>query len=67
MLRHVPEDGVTHEAFCRAYCCPAGSGPRDEEGDAEDWALGHARRTGHELFRRVRTDHARVVSRCGPG
>ncbi|MEU9002957.1 hypothetical protein [Streptomyces sp. NPDC048551] len=67
MLSHVPEGGVVYEVFCRAYCCPADSGPQDEEEAAEEWALRHARRSGHEVFRRVRSDHARVVSGCGPG
>ncbi|MCX5341116.1 DUF7848 domain-containing protein [Streptomyces atratus] len=60
-IRHVPERGVAFEAFCVADGCGAGSGARDEEAGAQDWALGHSGRTGHDLFRRVVTDHARVT------
>ncbi|MFJ9338279.1 hypothetical protein ACIRP0_03170 [Streptomyces sp. NPDC101733] len=62
MLIRVPEGGVTYEVFCRAYRCPAESGPQDEADAARQWALRHARDSGHEVFRRVRSDHARVVS-----
>ncbi|MER5733182.1 hypothetical protein ABT084_33450 [Streptomyces sp. NPDC002138] len=65
-IRHAPEGGVTCEVFCAAYGCGAESGPQGEQEAAQDWALRHAGRTGHELFRRVYTDHARV-SRCGTG
>ncbi|MFG2980636.1 hypothetical protein ACGFYQ_05170 [Streptomyces sp. NPDC048258] len=60
-IRHAPEGGVTYEAFCVAEGCGAESGAHDEQADAQDWALRHAGRTGHELFRRVFTDHGRVT------
>lgn len=60
-IRHAPEGGVTYEAFCTAYLCGAQSGPLDEQGAAQDWALRHTGRTGHILFRRVYTDHARAT------
>ncbi|GHF37105.1 hypothetical protein GCM10010359_44680 [Streptomyces morookaense] len=60
-ITHVPEGGVVFEAFCTADACCEGSGPQDEQEAAQDWALHHAGRTGHDLFRRVVTDHARVT------
>ncbi len=60
-IRHAPEGGVTYEAFCAAADCGADSGPRDDQEAAQDWALRHAGRTGHDLFRRVVTDHAKVT------
>ncbi|MET9695737.1 hypothetical protein ABZY31_02285 [Streptomyces sp. NPDC006529] len=76
-IRHAPEGGVTYEAFCAAYGCGAESGPQDGQGAAQDWALRHAGLSGHDLFRRVYTDHARVTpaaagpshdpGRVGPG
>ncbi|WP_234308536.1 hypothetical protein [Streptomyces sp. NRRL F-4428] len=51
---------MTYEAFCVAEGCGAESGARDEQEGPTDWALRHAGRTGHDLFRRVFTDHARV-------
>lgn len=65
-IRHAPEGGVTYEAFCVAYRCGAESGPQDEQGAAQDWALRHTGRTGHTLFRRVYTDHARVTQATEP-
>ncbi|AXE22915.1 hypothetical protein C0216_05130 [Streptomyces globosus] len=59
-IRHAPEGGVTYEAFCVAEGCGAESGAHDEQEGPQDWALRHAGRTGHDLFRRVFTDHARV-------
>ncbi|MEU5341282.1 hypothetical protein AB0H18_10680 [Streptomyces sp. NPDC020766] len=59
-IRHVPEGGITCEVFCTAYECGGGSGPQGEQEAAQDWALRHTGSTGHDLFRRVYTDHARV-------
>ncbi|MEV6677856.1 hypothetical protein AB0N09_13450 [Streptomyces erythrochromogenes] len=59
-IRHVPEGGVTYEAFCVTDGCQAESGPNDEQEAAQDWALRHTGSTGHDLFRRVFTDHAKV-------
>lgn len=60
-ITHVPEGGVTFEAFCAADGCGEDSGPQDGQHAAQDWALRHAGRTGHGLFRRVATDHAKVT------
>ncbi|MCQ4083191.1 hypothetical protein NGB36_21925 [Streptomyces sp. RB6PN25] len=60
-IRHAPESGITYEAFCVAYGCGAESGPQEEQETAQDWCLQHTGRTGHDLFRRVFTDHARVT------
>ncbi|MGW9133664.1 DUF7848 domain-containing protein [Streptomyces sp. NPDC055681] len=60
-IRHAPEGGVTCEAFCVAHKCGAESGPQDTQDAAQDWCLQHAGKTGHDLFRRVFTDHARVT------
>uniref|UniRef100_UPI003F8DC2EF DUF7848 domain-containing protein n=1 Tax=Streptomyces fradiae TaxID=1906 RepID=UPI003F8DC2EF len=60
-IRHVPEGGVTYEAFCVAADCGAESGPHAEQEAAQDWALQHAGRTGRDLFRRVFTGHAKVA------
>ncbi|WP_443072719.1 DUF7848 domain-containing protein [Streptomyces sp. NBC_01439] len=65
-IRHAPEGGVTYEVFCTAYRCGAESGPQDEQGAAQDWALRHTGGTGHHLFRRVYTDHARVTRASEP-
>ncbi|MFI6000785.1 hypothetical protein ACIA98_10220 [Streptomyces sp. NPDC051366] len=65
-IRHAPEGGTTYEVFCAAYRCGAESGPQDEQEAAQDWALRHTGRTGHDLFRRVFTDHARVTRTDGP-
>ncbi|MGW7108714.1 DUF7848 domain-containing protein [Streptomyces xanthophaeus] len=65
-IRHAPEGGVTYEAFCAAYRCGAESGPQDDQKAAHDWALRHTGRTGHDLFRRVCTDHARVAHAARP-
>ncbi|WP_443057551.1 DUF7848 domain-containing protein [Streptomyces sp. NBC_00869] len=35
--------------------------PQGQQETAQDWALKHTGRTGHNLFRRVFTDHARVT------
>ncbi|WP_443069157.1 DUF7848 domain-containing protein [Streptomyces sp. NBC_01278] len=59
-IRHVPEGGVTYEAFCVTDGCQAESGPHDKQEAAQDWALRHTGSTGHDLFRRVFTDHAKV-------
>ncbi|MFE5371225.1 DUF7848 domain-containing protein [Streptomyces mirabilis] len=58
-IRHVPDGGVTFEAFCVASGCDETSGPHEEQETAQDWCLRHTGRTGHDLFRRVATDHAR--------
>jgi hypothetical protein len=60
-IRHVPEGGVTYGVFCTARECGEDSGPQDEQETAQDWALRHTGATGHDLFRRVFTDHARVT------
>ncbi|MEU9157161.1 hypothetical protein AB0D59_43120 [Streptomyces sp. NPDC048417] len=60
-IRHVPEGGVTFEAICVAPGCDETSGPQEEQKTAQDWCLRHTGRTGHDLFRRVVTDHARVT------
>ncbi len=60
-IRRAPEGGVTYEAFCVTVGCDGESGPQDEQEAAQDWALRHTGRTGHALFRRVVTDHARVT------
>lgn len=60
-IRHMPEGGVTYEAFCIAPHCGEDSGPQDVQEAAQDWCLGHTGITGHDLFRRVVTDHARVT------
>lgn len=60
-IRHAPEGGVTYEAFCVTFGCGEESGPQGEQEAAQDWCLRHTGRTGHELFRRVFTDHARVT------
>ncbi|WEH15236.1 hypothetical protein [Streptomyces sp. VNUA24] len=60
-IRHAPEGGVTAELFCATYECAESSGPQGDPDDAQDWALRHTGRTGHELFRREFTDHARVT------
>jgi hypothetical protein len=62
-IRHVPGGGVVYEAFCatKPSECAETSGPKDDQGAAQDWCLRHTGRTGHDLFRRVVTDHARVT------
>ncbi|MEW1612163.1 MULTISPECIES: hypothetical protein [unclassified Streptomyces] len=60
-IRHAPEGGVVYEAFCTAADCGADSGPQGDQEAAQDWALRHAGRTGHDLFRRVVADHGRVT------
>ncbi|AXI77206.1 DUF7848 domain-containing protein [Peterkaempfera bronchialis] len=60
-IRHAPEGGITYEAFCTAANCGAESGPLAEQEAAQEWALRHTGRTGHDLFRRVVTDHAKVT------
>ncbi|MYR74629.1 hypothetical protein YUMDRAFT_00845 [Streptomyces sp. OspMP-M45] len=63
-IRHTPEGGITYEAFCVTADCGAESGPHSKQEAAQDWALRHTGRTGrtgHDLFRRVFTDHAKVT------
>ncbi|MBW1600405.1 hypothetical protein HPT28_25940 [Streptomyces sp. JJ38] len=60
-IRHVPEGGFVFEIFCASAGCDEDSGPQGEQDAAQDWALKHTGRTGHDLFRRVATDHARVT------
>lgn len=60
-IRHVPESGVIYEVQCVAPGCSAASRPVPAQEAAQDWALRHTGRTGHDLFRRVVTDHARVT------
>lgn len=61
VIRHASEGGIAYERVCVAEDCGAESGPRDRQDAAQDWALVHAGRTGHDLFRRVVTDHAKVT------
>ncbi|WP_260604183.1 hypothetical protein [Streptomyces sp. WAC00469] len=62
-IRHVPGGGVIYEAFCATKPgeCNETSGPKDAQDTVQDWCLRHTGRTGHDLFRRVVTDHARVT------
>lgn len=60
-IRHEPAGGVTFEAFCVTVGCSEESGPQEEQESAQNWCLRHTGRTGHDLFRRVTTDHARVT------
>ncbi|MEU6223039.1 hypothetical protein [Streptomyces sp. NPDC047042] len=60
-IRHEPEAAVTFEAFCTAPGCDETSGSQEAQDTAQDWCLRHTGRTGHDLFRRVVTDHARVT------
>lgn len=60
-IRHEPEGGITAELFCKTVGCSESSGPLGDPNDAQDWALAHTGRTGHELFRREYADHARVT------
>ncbi|WP_435897542.1 DUF7848 domain-containing protein [Streptomyces achromogenes] len=41
--------------------CAETSDPEDNRNAVRDWRLRHTGRTGHGLFRRVVTDHARVT------
>ncbi|MEV8474287.1 hypothetical protein [Streptomyces sp. NPDC051173] len=60
-ITHVPEGGIVFEAFCTTDGCGEDSGPQDVHEAAQDWALRHTGRTGHDPFRRLVTDHARVT------
>ncbi len=60
-IRHEPHSGATFEAFCTTSGCHGTSGPEPAQDTAQDWCLRHTGRTGHDLFRRVVTDHARVT------
>ncbi|NEW76248.1 DUF7848 domain-containing protein [Streptomyces rhizosphaericus] len=60
-IRHVADGGVTFEAFCATPDCGEESGPQEDQEAAQQWCLRHTGRTGHDLFRRVTTDHARVT------
>lgn len=61
-IRHAPEGGiVAYEAFCVTVGCDAESGSHDKQEAAQDWVLRHTGRTGHDLFRRVVTDHAKAT------
>jgi hypothetical protein len=60
-IKQVPEGGITYGVFCMGCGCDAASGPQGDQGAVQDWALRHTGRTGHDLFRRVYTDHARVT------
>lgn len=60
-IRHEPEGGVTYEAFCVMSGCGETSGLQEAQESTQDWRLCHTGRTGHDLFRRVATDHARVT------
>lgn len=60
-ISHVSDGGVTAQVFCMASGCGEDSGRKDDTDDAQDWALRHTGRTGHDLFRREFTDQARVT------
>ncbi|WP_415947941.1 hypothetical protein [Streptomyces sp. KLOTTS4A1] len=60
-IRHVPDGGITAQLFCLTVGCGEDSGPQGDLNDAQDWALRHTGRTGHDMFRREYTDHARVT------
>ncbi|GGN49947.1 hypothetical protein GCM10011579_004210 [Streptomyces albiflavescens] len=60
-IRHEPDSGVTFETFCVTSGCVEKSGALEDQEAAQDWCLRHTGRTGHALFRRVVTDHARVT------
>lgn len=60
-IRDAPEGGITAQLFCMIQGCGESSGPRGDPDEAQDWALRHTGRTGHDLFRREYTDHARVT------
>lgn len=60
-ISHVADGGITAQHFCAAVGCGEDSGPQGVADDAQDWALQHTGRTGHDLFRREYTDHARVT------
>jgi hypothetical protein len=60
-IRHDPARGIAAQLVCAAEGCGESSGPKDTADEAQDWALRHAGRTGHDLFRREYTDHARVT------
>ncbi|WP_327375734.1 hypothetical protein OG393_18315 [Streptomyces sp. NBC_01216] len=60
-ISHLPDGGITAQLFCMTAECGEDSGPQGVPDDAQDWALRHTGRTGHDLFRREYTDHARVV------
>ncbi|MFJ3927937.1 hypothetical protein [Streptomyces sp. NPDC090022] len=60
-IRHIADGGVTYETFCVAPGCGEHSTTYEEQTAAQDWALEHTGRTGHDIFRRVFTDHARVT------
>ncbi|MGW3691617.1 DUF7848 domain-containing protein [Streptomyces sp. NPDC005125] len=61
VITHAPEGGVTAMITCVTFGCDATSGPQDDADVVQDWALAHTGRTGHSLFRREYTDHARVI------
>ncbi|WP_406321967.1 hypothetical protein [Streptomyces sp. NBC_01637] len=61
-ITHEPQGGLTAQTFCVTHGCGEDSGPRAEADEALDWALQHTGRTGHDLFRREYTDHARVTA-----
>ncbi len=60
-IRQDPDREITWEASCTSPGCNTGSGPQETQESAQDWCLRHAGRTGHDLFRRAYTDHARVT------
>jgi len=62
-IRHEPQGGVIFEAFCITPGCGELSSPQEEQESTQDWCLRHTGLTGHDLFRRVVTDHARVSRR----
>ncbi|MGW7555537.1 DUF7848 domain-containing protein [Streptomyces rimosus] len=60
-IRAVPDLPMEARTFCMSSGCGQDSGPRSHPDDAQDWALRHTGRTGHDLFRRIFADHARVT------
>ncbi|MGW1157002.1 DUF7848 domain-containing protein [Streptomyces sp. NPDC002513] len=60
-IRHAPDLESTREAFCTSNACGESSRPGDEE-QIQLWCLRHTgRNPTHNVFRRVFTDHARVI------
>ncbi|MFJ7904081.1 hypothetical protein ACIQ6V_26925 [Streptomyces sp. NPDC096198] len=60
-IRHDQGHAVTFAAFCLADGCAEESGSQETQDAAQDWCLRHCGRTGHDLFRRLVTDRARVT------
>ncbi|QFQ97587.1 hypothetical protein F9278_16705 [Streptomyces phaeolivaceus] len=61
-IRHDPDCGVVYEIHCTEPGCVSESGHHAAQEAAQDWALRHTGRTGHNHFRRIVTDHALTVA-----